>query len=193
MNGGRPDMWRPTGRRREWESFQAKNGTYRSYSNKFICWVWLCIIASISLLLSYQYHTSHFSHNINLGCCTLEKMYQILLYMYYKVPFHCQALRFEFLGIFFPCKSLLQLFSIMDESLILIMFYYFYRVDRKERARLKNVKFTGKTSEKVKDIYIHSIEFQLSSSNLHEITFNSRLFNAYPTTLWILYMLNASV
>lgn len=70
---------------------------------------------------------------------------------------------------------------------------YFYRVDRKERARLKNVKFTGKTSEKVKDIYIHSIEFQLSSSNLHEITFNSRLFNAYPTTLWILYMLNASV
>lgn len=70
---------------------------------------------------------------------------------------------------------------------------YFYRVDRKERARLKNVKFTGKTSEKVKDIYIHSIEFQLSSSNLHVITFNSRLFNAYPTTLWILYMLNASV
>lgn len=27
-----------------------------------------------------------------------------------------------------------------------------YRVDRKERARLKNVKFTGKTSEKVKPI-----------------------------------------
>lgn len=74
-----------------------------------------------------------------------------------------------------------------------MFYYYFYRVDRKERARLKNVKFTGKTSEKVKDIYIHGIEFQLSSSNLHVITFNSRLFKAYPTTLWILYMLNASV
>lgn len=47
----------------------------------------------------------------------------------------------------------------MDESLILIMFYYFYRVDRKERVRLKNVKFIGKISEKVKDIYIYSIEF----------------------------------
>ena len=31
---------------------------------------------------------------------------------------------------------------------------FFNRVDRKERARLKNVKFTGKTSEKVKSLYI---------------------------------------
>lgn len=62
--------------------------------------------------------------------------------------------------IFFFCKLLFYLYFIMDESLILIMFYYyFYRVDRKERVRLKNVKFIGKISEKVKDIYSYSIEF----------------------------------
>lgn len=132
----------------------------------------------------------YFSHNVNLEFCVPWKKYTKVCYF---TKYH-SIVKPWVMWIFFSCKSLLHLYSIMDESLILIMFYYyFYRVDRKERARLKNVKFTGKTSEKVKDIYIHSIEFQLSSSNLHEITFNSRWLNAYPTILWILYMLNASV
>lgn len=66
---------------------------------------------------------------------------------------------------------------------------YRYRVDRKERARLKNVKFTGKTSEKVKHIYIQSIELQLSSNYLHVNTVIIKWLNAYSTTFWLLYML----
>lgn len=66
---------------------------------------------------------------------------------------------------------------------------YRYRVDRKERARLKNVKFTGKTSEKVMRVYIQSIELQLSSTYLHVITVIINWLNAYSTTFWLLYML----
>lgn len=126
----------------------------------------------------------YFSHNINLGCYTTFLP---------KYPSFVKPWDLSFVDLFFPISHC----SIFFLSWMKVLYYmynvlpYFYRVDRKERARLKNVKFTGKTSEKVKDIYIHSIEFQLSSSNLHEITFNSRWLNAYPTTLWILYMFNA--
>lgn len=175
MNGGRLGMWRPTGKRREWESFQAKNGTYRSQYQ----------------VLGWGHQSSLYSM-ISL-CCTL--ICGFVLWKNSVLKFKMASHLKKFLFIVKPwdfnfCGFLYFLFFYMAASFFqsrMKVWYddvllYRYRVDRKERARLKNVKFTGKTSEKVKRVYIQSIELQLSSTYLHVITVIINWLNAYSTT-----------